>query len=186
MKEKKKVSIKLKGFWAYFYIILMMIGTMTVTCLIVYFIAGGTIDGLQSAAWMAKYKDAYRSYPELRAEFADYVKQCEGDQSCVIEEVANVLVNRTDYIGNYAYITSMPQETLMIGGGDCEDLSVLTVSVLKQFNINAFVDCSVKYHHCVAFAFPDGEDYHYVVDLVNKPNYIQVLSNKLNFWSYYG
>jgi hypothetical protein len=133
---------------------------------------------------MIQYREAYVENVNIREEFAPYVLHCEGNQMCVIDTLSKNLMNRTSYLGQFEGKLSSPDRVLRVNGGDCEDLSVLMVSVLRQFGVKAYVDCSISAGHCVAFAFPKGKKFHYVIDLANDD--VQIIGNGSNFWDFYG
>ena len=64
--------------------------------------------------------------PKLYAENAD-------DESR-IKEVWNLVTQLSTYVGELKDTPRLPLETLLFGGGDCEDVAVLTASVLKAMS----------------------------------------------------
>jgi len=53
------------------------------------------------------------------------------DDESRIKEVWNMVTQLCSYVGELKETPRLPLETLLFGGGDCEDLAILTASILK-------------------------------------------------------
>jgi len=133
-----------------------------------------------------RYKAAYENNFDLKLLMVDSVLNCTDDEECIIFGLANELNNITTYIPQSFNILQNPLNSLELGGGDCEDLSVLLVGALRQFGITSFVDCNMKFHHCIVVVYPFGRDYYYAIDLARQNGKLRYekLTEGLDPWDY--
>ena len=79
---------------------------------------------------------------ELRTYANSIIKDCPwNDKECQINEIYRHIVENFNYVSDprgIEYIQS-PQETLQIGGGDCEDLSILFNSLCENIGIKTYL-----------------------------------------------
>jgi len=144
---------------------------------------GNLVGSFLTYMQIIQYNSAYEADFDLKEAVIAPVKFCRGDEDCIIVNMAKYLHNRTTYVAQGA--EQDPMTTLRIGGGNCEDLSVLTVGALSQFGIKAFVNCNVGEHHCFAVVYPAGKNYLYIIDLAKSVSFIERLDIGSDPWSFY-
>jgi hypothetical protein len=132
-----------------------------------------------------KYNTAYEKNFDLKIAVAPPVKSCITDEDCIIIKMAEFLKNETTYVLQGDNMEQDPITTLQVGGGNCEDLSILAAGALRQFGIMAFVNCKIKYRHCFVTAYPAGKDYFYIIDLTKDISFIEKLDIGVDPWSVY-
>jgi len=62
------------------------------------------------------------------------------DDESRIKEVWNMVTQLCPYTGEFKETPRLPLETLLFGGGDCEDVAILTASILKAMSSNWTVE----------------------------------------------
>jgi len=62
------------------------------------------------------------------------------DDESRIKEVWNMVTQLCPYVGELKDTPRLPLETLLFGGGDCEDVAILTASILKAMSSNWTVE----------------------------------------------
>jgi len=62
------------------------------------------------------------------------------DDETRIKEVWNMVTQLCPYTGELKETPRLPLETLLFGGGDCEDVAILTASILKAMSANWTVE----------------------------------------------
>ncbi len=62
------------------------------------------------------------------------------DDESRIEEAWNMVTQLCSYVGELKETPRLPLETLLFGGGDCEDVAILTASILKAMSSNWTVE----------------------------------------------
>jgi cell division protein FtsB len=62
------------------------------------------------------------------------------DDESRIKEVWNMVIQLCPYVGELKETPRLPLETLLFGGGDCEDVAILTASILKAMSSNWTVE----------------------------------------------
>lgn len=130
-----------------------------------------------------RYYTAHEPNEEIRELTIPSIKHCEGDEDCVIITIANKLHNETTYAHSGFRKAHDPDTTLRTGVGNCEELSMLAVNTLKQFNIKAYIDCIPE--HCVAIAKPRRKDYYYLIDLTRSYSHIERWGEGGKHWELY-
>ncbi|HEX9896836.1 MAG TPA: hypothetical protein VGA85_04145 [Dehalococcoidales bacterium] len=82
------------------------------------------------------------------------------DDESRIKEVWNMVTQLCSYVGELKETPRLPLETLLFGGGDCEDLAILTASILKAMSSD----------WTVQLVYMDGDD----PSSCNKVNHVSV------------
>jgi hypothetical protein len=136
---KKKTNL---GYWLIFSIILIIILN------IILFTNNET-------------KDEYSPYLEkvvlndlkLREIASDIIKNCDsGDKNCQIIKVYNYITKNFNYYSDPRdqELIQSPSETLQIKGGDCEDLTILTISLLENIGIKTYIVFTENHAYALA------------------------------------
>ena len=79
---------------------------------------------------------------ELRAYANSIINECKsGSTECQVNAIYRHIVENYNYLSDPVgtELIQTPQETIQIGGGDCEDLSILLNSLLENIGINTYL-----------------------------------------------
>lgn len=82
---------------------------------------------------------------QLREKAASIVSECSyGDKECQLNKIYRYVVGNYKYYGDPRSneFVQTPFETLNVLGGDCEDLAILTISLLENIGINTYLGLS--------------------------------------------
>ncbi|MCL7415101.1 MAG: transglutaminase-like domain-containing protein [ANME-2 cluster archaeon] len=90
----------------------------------------------------------------LRKEAANIVGNCpSGDKECQITEIYRYVVENYSYYSdprNQEFIQS-PYDTIDVQGGDCEDLTILLMSLLENLGIKTYFVITDDHAYCLAY-----------------------------------
>ena len=78
----------------------------------------------------------------LRAYANSIIKDCKSnDIECQINSIYRYIVENYNYISDPigTELIQSPEETMQIGGGDCEDLTILYMSLLENIGIKTYL-----------------------------------------------
>ncbi len=91
---------------------------------------------------------------EIRAYANSIIKDCPvNDKECQINEIYRYIVENFNYVSDprdIEYIQS-PQDTIQVGGGDCEDLSILFNSLLENIGIKTYLVLTDTHAYSLAY-----------------------------------
>jgi hypothetical protein len=182
--KKEELSLAIKQF---FISILLVIGMFT----IIFFVVVGPIRtfDLVGGAVVSSFS-SHGDYHELRRLAINYTESCR-DRDYNTNSFCNGIqvyqhLNHLEYIpSSHYYPMNKLNETLQ-DGGDCKNLSVLYVEMMKSLGFDAEVVCSLKEQHCIA-VLPYVINLKYqeqfaVVDLTIPEFY--VMQEEENAWDY--
>lgn len=88
---------------------------------------------------------------ELRSYANSIVSDCQ-DKECQINSIYRYIVENFNYLSDPVGVELIqtPQETIDIGGGDCEDLSILFISLLENIGIKAYLVLTDNHAYALA------------------------------------
>ncbi|MCL7474800.1 MAG: transglutaminase-like domain-containing protein [Methanosarcinales archaeon] len=102
----------------------------------------------------------------LRKQAATIVKDCpSGDKECQVAKIYRYVVENYSYYSdprNAEFIQS-PYDTIDVQGGDCEDLTILLMSLLENLGIKTYFVITEDHAYCLV----------YDVDIENLMQYIE-------------
>jgi len=78
----------------------------------------------------------------IRELAANIVRDCKsGDKTCEVHKIYRSVIERFKYYSDprYAEFIQSPAQTLRVGGGDCEDLTILLNSYLENLGIETYL-----------------------------------------------
>ncbi|MCG7847885.1 MAG: transglutaminase-like domain-containing protein [ANME-2 cluster archaeon] len=112
----------------------------------------------------------------LRKEAATIVSDCpSGDKECQISEIYRYVVENYSYYSdprNQEFIQS-PYDTMDVQGGDCEDLTILLMSLLENLGIKTYFVITDDHAYCLAY----DVDTDNLMQYLEEPLLIQVLQD---------
>jgi len=112
----------------------------------------------------------------LRKEAATIVSDCpSGDKECQISEIYRYIIENYSYYSdprNQEFIQS-PYDTMDVQGGDCEDLTILLMSLLENLGIKTYFVITDDHAYCLAYDV-DTEN---LLQYIEEPLLIQVLQD---------
>ena len=181
--QKKTLKQKIFGTTI---LIILIFGTISLTFNIILLADNQPSNILLAYIETIRYKEAYKHNQEVRESMIPILKNCSGNEDCIIINTANHLEQKIRYTRSGFGKVYNPTTTLKTKAGDCEEMSVLMTNTLRQFNIESYVDCNSEYDHCVSTAHPENVDYYYWIDLAqNTGLHIAKLDKTLNHWEFY-
>jgi len=89
----------------------------------------------------------------LRAQSSSIVSECpSGDRECQINKIYRFVVDNCSYYSDPRKdeFIQTPYETLDIHGGDCEDLTILLMSLLENLGIQTYLVLTPGHVYCLA------------------------------------
>jgi len=102
---------------------------------------------------------------ELRAYANSIIKDCPtNDKECQINLIYRHIVENFNYLSDptgVEFIQS-PQETIQVGGGDCEDLSILFNSLLENVGIKTYLVLSDTHAYSLVYDVNPDELWGYI------------------------
>ena len=128
------------------------------------------------------------------------IKDCDStDSACVLNEIYRHIVEHYQYISDPEdeEVIQSPYETITRKGGDCEDLTILLISLLENIGINSYLVLTETHAYALAVDIDSSSLWPYVeesliaqVEKDNNKNIRQVFSdtislNRKSSW-YYG
>lgn len=182
---EKKTFLERLAFTIYHMIILAGVTGFAFIVFLVIFSHSGIGELLPVYVQTLKYNSAYETNFDLKIAVAPSVKPCLNDEDCIIIRMAEYLRNKTSYVNQGENMEQDPMTTLQIGGGNCEDLSILAAGALRQFGVKAFINCKIKYNHCIVTAYPAGADYYYIIDLTKDVSFVEKVDAGFDPWTFY-
>ncbi len=114
---------------------------------------------------------------DLRAYANSIVKNCTaGDRECQVNALYRHIVENFNYLSDPVGVELIqsPQETIDIGGGDCEDLSILLISLLENIGIKAYLVLTEDHAYALAYDINARELWNYV-----EPSLLEQVENDL-------
>jgi len=103
---------------------------------------------------------------QLRTYANSIIKDCpSNNKECQINSIYRHIVENFNYVSDPTgtELIQSPEETIQIGGGDCEDLSILFISLLENIGIKTCLILSESHAYSLA----------YDVDTTNLWNYVE-------------
>ena len=103
---------------------------------------------------------------QLRTYANSIIKDCpSNNKECQINTIYRYIVENFNYVSDPrdTELIQSPQETIQIDGGDCEDLSILLVSLLENIGIRTYLVLTDNHAYSLAFD----------VDVNNLWNYVE-------------
>ena len=91
---------------------------------------------------------------EIRAYANSIIKNCNsGDKECQINSIYRYIVENFNYISDPidTELIQSPEETIQIGGGDCEDFSILFISLLENIGIKTYLVMNETHAYSLAY-----------------------------------
>ncbi|KAF5422269.1 MAG: Transglutaminase-like enzyme, putative cysteine protease [Candidatus Methanocomedens sp.] len=89
----------------------------------------------------------------LRAQSSSIVSECpSGDKECQINELYRFVIDDFSYYSDprKEEFIQTPYETLDIHGGDCEDLTILLMSLLENLGVQTYLVLTPDHAYCLA------------------------------------
>lgn len=93
------------------------------------------------------------SDPLLRDLAIRYTAQCSvGDKDCIVNSIYRNVVEGNKYLSdpNETELIRSPENTLLNGGGDCEDLAILASSLLNTLNVSNYLVLTSNHAYALA------------------------------------
>lgn len=181
--QKKTLKEKISGTILF---IILIAGIITLSLTIILLADNQPSNMLVSYIELIRYKEAYKENQEIRESMIPQLNNCSGDEDCIIINTANHLEKTIRYTPSGFGKVYNPSTTIRTKAGECEEMSVLVVNALRQFNIESYVDCNDEYNHCVATAYPEDKPYYYWIDLTQTEGlHIARLDKGLDHWEFY-
>jgi len=105
----------------------------------------------------------------LRRQAASIVGECpSGDRECQVNKIYRYVVENFDYYSDprsREFIQS-PSETMNIKGGDCEDLTILLMSLLENIGIKTYLVLTEDHAYCLACDIDTEDLWQYVEESI--------------------
>ena len=112
---------------------------------------------------------------------ASIIQQCKSDDSaCVLNQIYRHIVDNYDYISDPddEEVIQSPYETINRKGGDCEDLSILLISLLENIGITSYLILTDSHAYALAVNITSESLYPYIedslIDQVERDNNEQI------------
>ena len=105
----------------------------------------------------------------LRTQAASIVRGCpSGDKECQVNKLYRYVVENYDYYSDprsREFIQS-PSETMNIKGGDCEDLTILIISLLENLGIKTYLVLTENHASCLACGVDTEDLWQYIQESI--------------------
>ena len=127
----------------------------------------------------------------LRKQAASIVSECpSGDKECQVNKLYRYIVENYNYYSDprSGEFIQSPSETMNIKGGDCEDLTILLISLLENLGIKTYLVLTEDHAYCLACDMDTEDLWQYIEesiiiqvseDLGQKENLNVVIENGL-------
>ena len=106
----------------------------------------------------------------LRTWAASVVRECpSGDKDCQINKLYRYVVENYDYYSDprrSGEFIQSPAETMRVKGGDCEDLTILLVSLLENLGIKTYLVLTESHAYCLACGVDSENLWHYIEETI--------------------
>lgn len=105
----------------------------------------------------------------LRKQAASIVSGCpSGDKECQVNTLYRHVVENYDYYSDprSRELIQSPSETMNIKGGDCEDLTILLISLLENLGINTYFVLTENHAYCLACGMDTEDLYQYIEESI--------------------
>jgi len=131
------------------------------------------------------------SNSKLRSEATKYIRDCpSGDIECQLIYVYEGFLLNYSYIAdprNEEHIQS-PFETINYGGGDCEDLTILLISLLENIGIETYMVLEPEHVYALACGVDAEVMYNYTLPLFYTYDLVENSTEKIHIkgdWGWY-
>jgi hypothetical protein len=107
----------------------------------------------------------------LRAYVNSIIKNCTaGDRECQVNAVYRYIVENYNYVPDPegVELIQAPQETIQVGGGDCEDLSILLNSLLENIGIKTYLVLTDTHAYSLAYDIDTDNLWNYIEQSLTK------------------
>ena len=104
----------------------------------------------------------------FRIEAANISKNCtSGDKTCQVHEVYRHVVENYNYYADPRRdeFVQSPNTTIQVGGGDCEDLTILLNTYLENIGVETYVVLTDTHAYSLACGVDTDELFYYIEEL---------------------
>jgi len=105
----------------------------------------------------------------LRKQAASIVSECpSGDKECQVNKLYRYIVENYNYYSDprSGEFIQSPSETMNIKGGDCEDLTILLISLLENLGIKTYLVLTEDHAYCLACDMDTEDLWQYIEESI--------------------